>query len=113
MKKYTIILLILLPVFIASCSNNRVWQNKEFVEWYGKYWQDNNNKNIRELYYQGTDSDYHHFIIHTVDSWLSVRIDRNEIKLIEEKPYKPDSSAPFPGYYIVDPMNGFKRIETK
>jgi hypothetical protein len=49
--------------------------------------------------------------MHTIDSWLSVRIAKNEIKVIEEKPYKADISDPFPGYYIVDPMNGFKRID--
>ena len=113
MKKYTIILLILLSVFISGCSNNRVWRNKEFIDWYGKYWQDDNNENIRELYYQGTNEKYHHFMMRTVDSYLSIRIDKSEINILEEKPYRADSSAPFPGYYIVDPMNGFKRIESK
>jgi hypothetical protein len=111
MKNKTIILFILLLVFVAGCYNNRVWENREFVEWYGEYWHSDNNQNIRDLYYRGTDSNYHYFIMHTIDSWLSVRIAKNEIKLIEEKPYKAVSSDPFPGYYIVDPMNGFKRID--
>jgi len=100
--------------FITGCCNNRVWKSNDFTDWYRKYW---NNKNTRPfyrpLYYQGSSSKYHHFIMRTMDSFLLVKIDKNELKIQDEKPYRSGSSAKFPGYYIVDPMNGFKRIYKK
>ncbi len=112
MKYKTILLLLIITLCIAGCVNNRVWRNNEFVDWYSKYWYDNNkNQNAKALHYQGTSSEHHHFIMHTVDSWLLIRIEKSEINISNEKPYISGSSAPFPGYYIVDPVNGFKRVE--
>ncbi len=104
--------LVIIVICIFGCTNNRIWKNNDFIDWYGKYWHDEKiDENIRALFYRGTSDKYHHFIMRTVDSWLLVRIDKGEVSIEEERQYKTDSSAKFPGYYIVDPMNDYKKVD--
>jgi len=104
--------LILIISFLTGCYNNRVWKSNDFVNWYGKYWHDRKHS-YRPLYYRGTGANNHHFMMRTIDSYLLIKIDKHELNMPEEKLYKSGSSAKFPGYYIVDPMNNFKRIHRK
>lgn len=71
---------------------------KKFPTWHGA------------LLYQGSDSVHHHFISRVMDEWVFFQIKKEELKLVEEKPYKKTSSAPL-GYYYVDASNNF--IKTK
>ena len=110
-RKY-IILIVIFAALLSGCYNNQVWDKNEFVDWYSEYnnAHDKNKKSLA-VYYDGSSSDHHHFIMRPFDSWLLVRINKNEIKIVEEIPHTSDSSAPFPGYYKVNPMDGFKRIK--
>ena len=49
-----------------------------------------------------------------MDSWVPIKVLKEEIIIKDEEPYLSASQADhFPGYYPVDPGNGFMRIENE
>ena len=49
-----------------------------------------------------------------MDTWVPVRVSKEEIPIEDTRPYSMPSRAPnFPGYYIVDPTLGFARVPEK
>ena len=62
------------------------------------------------MYYSGSDSKYHYFMARSADSWLTIKVKRSELTLAN--PERLDrSSSNFPGYYKVDPLNGFQKTD--
>ena len=66
---------------------------------------------ISLLHYRGTDSKYHYFNYRSMDDFVLIRIKKEEIDLPDERPPIAASAKPFPGYYAVDPLYGFKRVD--
>ncbi len=63
--------------------------------------------NVWRMYYQGTDSAYHRFLVNDMDRWRPVRIARTEITM--EEPLPPVNADTALGLYCVDPCNGWRR----
>ena len=84
------------------------WTADELSGWYKRYAE--GSPHYSKLWYYGSDSDYHYFRCRAIDSWVHPRVPRDEIALQDVRPVRGTSSGPFPGYYAVDPSNGFKPI---
>jgi hypothetical protein len=100
--------------------SSRIWTVQEATDWYKKYYI---NQPIRErplvspLYYRGTNNEFHYFICRSIDEWVYIKIDINQLKLKDIQPvwdYETsknlDSSSNY-GYYQVDPINNFERVK--
>ena len=47
-----------------------------------------------------------------MDNWVFITVPRDQISLPEEKPSIAGlSTGPFPGYFAVDPFNGYRRLK--
>lgn len=66
--------------------------------------------NVWRMYYHGTDSAYHHFLVNDMDRWANVRIAKAEIDLAEPVPVGTRYEGM--GYYSVDPCAGWGRVDT-
>jgi len=65
--------------------------------------------NVWRMYYQGTDSAFHRFLVNDRDRWAPVRIPIGEIALAEPLPVPmPDSLQ---GYYCVNPCANWGRVK--
>ena len=42
---------------------------------------------------------------------MHARVVRDAIELVDIRPHVPTSDGPFPGYYVVDPLNGYQMID--
>ena len=64
--------------------------------------------NVWRMYYQGTDSGFHRFLVNEMDRWAPVRIPIAQIDMSEPLPVPiPDSLQ---GYYCVDPCKAWTRV---
>ena len=100
----------LLLALLFSCQSGGVWSAQELTEWHGSL-TESRAEFISPLYYRGTDAQYHYFLCRSMDTWVPVQVKTEEIKLTEVKPYVSASqSRNFPGYYAVDPGNGYTKI---
>jgi hypothetical protein len=92
----------------SSLKRKTNWTVPEVKEWIEK------NKNYSKwhgwLLYQGSDTTTHHFISRISDSWVWFNIDRTQLDLKDERPYKTTSNAPL-GYYYVDGIKDFVKIK--
>lgn len=61
------------------------------------------------ILYQGSDTEYHHFIGRVMDEWRWFNIKRTELSLEDVRPYSNTSSGSL-GYYYVDPLAGFVKV---
>lgn len=61
--------------------------------------------NVWRMFYKGTDSSYHHFLVNDMDRWANVRIPRSEIVMAEPLPVSDTSRT----YYCVDPCKDWRR----
>jgi len=74
-------------------------------DWYTRL-EDTNPRFLSPLYYQGTDDRFHYFICRSMDTWVPVRVKREEITIADPRPLEPRALS---NYYAVDPGNGFKK----
>ncbi len=102
---------ILFAITILGCQKTD-WTAQEIKDWYAKY-SKTNPQLYSPLYYKGSDDNYHYFTCRAIDTWVFMRVDIKEIKIINVKPYANTSSAPVRGYYAVDPLNEFEQIQKK
>jgi hypothetical protein len=94
---------------LSGCAKS-VWTADELKEWYST--TDDNPLLHGPLYYRGTDNQYHHFICRSLDDWCFFKVNKNELPLSDVRPLiNIFFGSPFPGYYVVDPAHGYKRIE--
>jgi|SRR5688572_17242969 len=86
------------------------WTVREVRDWYPEYrktepyaWDG--------ILYQGSDPRHHHFTarVLSVDNWVIIQIKREDLALLDERPYLTISTGT-PGYYYVDPTRDFTRI---
>ncbi len=63
-------------------------------------------QNVWRMYYEGTDSTYHRFLVNDMDRWRHVRISRSEL-VMEEIPTTDTTQR----YYCVDPCKGWIRVD--
>ncbi len=111
MKK--IFLLLITYVFLFSCHSGDQWSAEKLRNWYIDL-KESDSRFLSPLYYQGTDEKFHYFICRSMDSWVPIKVLKEEIIIKDEEPYLSASQADhFPGYYPVDPGNGFMRIENE
>jgi len=104
--------LIAILLFASGCSSNdKEWDKQEFIIWYSTYWADAKVPPTMGLRYRGTDDEHHHFIMRPTDSFMFIRIKKEELPNIDVQPVPESSSENFYGYYEVDPLNNFKKIE--
>ena len=59
------------------------------------------------MFYEGTDSAYHRFLVNDMDRWRHVRIAKSEIEMEEPLPAADTTQR----YYCVDPCDGWRRAE--
>jgi hypothetical protein len=104
-----IIISIALLFCLSGCKKD-VWTADELQRWYSPLKQGNPSF-VSPLYYRGTDNNYHYFICRSMDDFVNIKVIKEEIRLDDIKPAISISSKPFPGYYAVDPNNGYKRVD--
>ena len=63
--------------------------------------------NVWRMYYEGSDSAHHRFLVNDMDRWRHVRIAKSEILMEEELP----PADPTKRYYCVNPCNGWIRVD--
>lgn len=63
--------------------------------------------NVWRMFYEGTDSAYHRFLVNDMDRWRHVRIAKSEI--VMEEPLPPADTTR--EYYCVDPCNDWHRVD--
>lgn len=93
-----------------SCQTGGNWSAIELRDWYlGN--QETDSRFLSPLFYQGTDEKYHHFICRSMDTWVPVKVVKEQINISDIRPYGQVSQGmPFPGYYSVDPEHGFMKL---
>lgn len=65
--------------------------------------------NVWRMYYQGTDTAFHRFLVNDMDRWAHVRIPAAQIRVIDPLPVVGSDSSFF-GHYCVDPCDDWKRV---
>jgi hypothetical protein len=105
-----IFILIFLSLFVLSCQTGGNWSARELQEWYiGN--QETDSQFISPLFYQGSDEKYHHFICRSMDKWVPVKVNKEQINISDVRPYDQTSkNKSFPGYFIVEPKKGFEKV---
>ncbi len=103
-----IALALLLP---TGCLTKDIWTADEIIQWHAEYAVDDPKDFYSPLYYCGTDEKYHHFIIRVMDDWVIMKVAKEEIDIADPRPLATSSGGASPGYYAIDPQNGFRRIE--
>ena len=98
----------LLSLAVSSGCAADVWTRQEVEAWYGEYAA--GGPGYGPLHYRGTDAGHHHFIIRALDEWVVMQVPVDGLQLEDERPLARYSGEDYPGYYAVDPQNGFTRI---
>ncbi len=91
---------------LVACSPD-VWSAQELSDWHARNAE--GSPHYSPLYYTGTDDDYHHFKCRAMDTWVVVRVPRDQIT-IPEVPASQDPGA-VPRLYAVDPANDYRILE--
>lgn len=95
---------------IVGCQTGGHWTAEELSDWYIKLEQ-SDPRFLSPLYYRGTDQHYHYFLCRSMDTWVPVKVSKGEIEVEDIRPYESVSQAEhFPGYYTVDPEQGFRKV---
>ena len=98
---------------LVGCQSGGHWTANELRDWYVKLEQ-SDPRFLTPLYYRGTDQYFHYFLCRSMDTWVPVKVSKEEIDIEDIRPYESVSQAEyFPGYYTVDPEQGFKKISEK
>lgn len=87
---------------------SKPWTANELRDWYGGL--DEHRFQPGPVFYRGSDAEFHHFAVRSMDAWVMPRVRRDEIEL-DVRPRLGISSDPFPGYYVVDPLDEFRKTE--
>ena len=95
-------------VAVFSTCRKTEWTKKEVIEWHERF----GSRERGGLGYQGSDEQHHHFIARAVDSWVFIKVKRDELKMDDERPFSRASSAPL-AHYAVDPARDFQKVEQK
>lgn len=110
----TRLLLTLPPIalLLSSCISpegykKSVWHKQELLDWYNK--NEPANSNLQKFGYAGSDEAYHHFITRPIDSFLQVKIPRNELTIADERPHSSLTSHQL-YFYLVDPRQNFRKV---
>jgi hypothetical protein len=95
----------------------RSWTVQETKDWYKEYYVGQSAQPrpfTSQIYYRGSDDKFHHFISRSMDEWVFIKIKRDELTITDERPKwaaSQGSSASSIGYYPIDPLDNFKKIE--
>jgi hypothetical protein len=86
------------------------WTVPEVQTWYANYRQTERHA-WEGILYQGSDTQRHHFVarVMSVDNWAIIQIQKQDLAIPDERPYRTMSSAAL-GYYYVDPSRDFTKI---
>lgn len=104
------LLVCIVAIFIISGCGVNTWTAQDLSDWYVS------NKTryptfYNELYYRGSNKEYHYFICRVFDYYANMKVRRDEIDIDDVRPAIGVFGKPFPGYYAVDPNENYKRIE--
>ena len=100
----------ILIMFLMTGCGVRTWTAQELTNWYTSN-VDRSPAHYSPLYYRGSNENYHYFIYRVFDSFVNVKVKRDEIEIDEVKPAIGIFGKPFPGYYSVDPNDNYNRID--
>ena len=107
MRIYGIIVSVVCGMIICSCSKTE-WTKQEATQWC-----DQNKDFIRGgIGYFGTDERWHYYMARSMDTWVTLKIPKDELKISEEKLHRAMSSD-FLGYYAVDPNKNFSEVKNE
>jgi hypothetical protein len=104
-----------IPLFaLALCGcetpfKKAVWTPAEVREWHERWSSPATVQ--RGIGYQGSDDVFHYFIARPIDSWVSIKIRREELHLEDERPRQQTSAASMGIHYMVDPGESFRKRE--
>ena len=97
-------------LLLVGCQTGSHWTAKELSDWYIKL-KESDPRFLSPLYYEGTNENYHYFVCRSMDTWVPVKVSKEEIDIEDIRPYVSVSQAEhFPGYYSVDPEQGFRKV---
>jgi hypothetical protein len=93
--------LITVLLLVQGCAKE-VWHRQQVADWCDTWVQP-----PKQLLYCGSDQKWHYFKARPIDSWVSMKVDRGELSIADERP--PSESGRF-GFYAVDPADGFRKV---
>jgi hypothetical protein len=113
--------IVFLLMTILSCATigaMRTWTVQETKDWYKEYYVNQPNQPrpfVSQIYYRGSNDKYHYFISRYMDEWVFMKIKVEELTIGDVRPEwtsssKSDSAGLF-GYYPVDPLDNFKKVQ--
>lgn len=105
------LLALLFFLFLSISCHSKIWTVTELQEWYASVLESPCSPS--QLFYRGSDTQYHHFTCRPIDSWVIIQVRRSELILAETLPFQAPSQNGSIGYYPVDPSNQFRRIPPK
>lgn len=99
-----LIALLLVLVCLPGCRTTPL-SKQEATDFFTRY-----PSMVRWVGYQGSDQQFHHYIVRVMDEWSYIQIRRDELSVIDERPYSTAWRAPL-YHYIVDPKHDYRKIE--
>ena len=103
---YVTVVVGLVGVVVLTGCRKSEWTKKEVVDWYESY-----KLGIRGgLGYKGSDQRHHHFIARSMDTWVFIKIKREDLTLSDERQLSRVSYDPT-AHYAVDPSRGFEKMD--
>ncbi|MFA6288154.1 MAG: hypothetical protein WC661_12290 [Opitutaceae bacterium] len=103
------IIIILAVLFTAGCVGpfkKSVWTRPELQEWYTRWVQRPDGKDAG-IGYQGSDEKLHYFMARSMDSWIFIRVSRDQIEVPEVHLYHESFFGAPTVYYWLDPSKDF------
>src|SRR4051812_30266287 len=97
-----IVSLLLCLTFLSQGCSSTVRGRQQTVD-FSERWV----RGPKRLMYCGSDKQWHHFTARPIDSFVFFEVDRQELSLIDERPYTGDDLN---FYYAVDPARGFEKM---
>ena len=95
---------------LVGCQSGGHWTANELRDWYVELKQFDP-EIVSPLYYRGTDQRFHYFTCRSIDTWVPVKVSKEEIEIADIRPHESVSqSENFPGFYSVDPEQEFRKI---
>ena len=97
---------IIIVIFLAGCASHIQDNPAKVAQWYASY----EGRFLGAMYYRGSDDQFHYFTCRSMDTWVMIEIPLNELVIEDIRSLNSISAGgTFPGYYTVEPSNGFRK----
>ena len=103
LRRVPIVVLLTMLLSLSACAIDPM-SRQQAVDWYTS-----NASELKWVGYQGSDKDYHYFVGRKPDTWVFIRIWKNDLTVEDERPFTSTYRYPL-YYYLVDPTQDYIKI---